>query len=624
MFYIDGEVLYRDGEEFASVTAGEKELIKINSKLVMFPEKVYFNLEDKDNYELTKTEPLDWNENYTAYFTYDKESEKYIAVIHSESAPSWVAERYFRYSSVHPLDEEITLIGGNVSFSLNGIKLDQDGLYELYPADVLTFSKKAKYYYYNTAGDLTFDNIRGQVSFNGTKGRTPSTTTEGDFVRLALLTDGSYHLYNADNSPGYGTVVENYIGVVRKVLDTSINQGTAGAASHMTIEVQVYKVREKTAEALPFGFESVFKAGDAVEISGCAISSENNKSLIIREVRATELIFDDDVFTATINLEPGTVKLLRKAPDFDVVCEYNNRIWGAADGKIYASALGDPTNFNVFDGLASDSYTVSVASSGKFTGCIGYSGNVLFFKEDMIYKILGDVPQNFSLLSYNVAGVAEGSSKSLVNINERIFYHSRDGVYTYTGSTPQLISYEFGLRRFEGATAAGFDSKYYISMKDKESGESNLFVYDTLRGIWMREDNSEVLGFAEFGNQKLMLCRNGELLQIDAEDSSDVEWTAETCEFTEYINERKCYSRLGLKLDLKKGSSFRVLVRVDRGRWESAYEFRYGPNGEFRNPYTKSISIRPKRCDRFSIKIEGKGEVIIRSIIREFEIASEV
>ena len=623
LFYVDGEKLYRNGEELGGVTAGEKELLRMNSKLVIFPDKVYFNLEDKDNFELTREEPLDWDGNYTAYFTYDEEAEEYSAV-EGEEAPGWTTDRYYRYSKVHPLEKSISLGGGSFSFTANSIRFQRDSLYELYPAEVVTFEERAKYYYYNDEGNLTFNNLSGQISFKGTAGRNYSSASEGDLVHIALLTGGSYFLYNADNSPGYGTVQENYIGVVRKVIERHESSGASSDSSWVTIEVQVYKVREKSYSELVSGFEPLFRPGDAVEISGSAVSPENDRCLIIRDVKGAELIFDDGVFTATTNLEPGTVKISRTVPDFDVCCEYNNRIWGAGDGKIYASALGDPTNFNVFDGLASDSYAVAVASAGEFTGCIGYSGSVLFFKENMMYKLMGDYPANFSLISYNVAGVAKGSGKSLANINERLFYHSRDGVYIYTGSTPQLISHNFGMKRHENATAAGFDTKYYISMKDRDSGKTSLFTYDTLRGIWLREDDSDVLGFAELGPEKLMLCRDGRLLQIDEKDSSEVEWCAETCEFTEYINERKCYSRLALRMDKGTGSSFKVLIRCDRGRWETVYQSHYYVPGEFRNAYTDNIILRPKRCDRFSIRIEGKGEVILRSLIREYEIGSEV
>lgn len=64
------------------------------------------------------------------------------------------------------------------------------------------------------------------------------------------------------------------------------------------------------------------------------------------------------------------VKLERRVPDLDFVTEQGNRVWGCSreENSIYACALGDPTNWYSYRGIASDSYAVSVGSDGAFTG----------------------------------------------------------------------------------------------------------------------------------------------------------------------------------------------------------------------------------------------------------------
>ena len=66
-------------------------------------------------------------------------------------------------------------------------------------------------------------------------------------------------------------------------------------------------------------------------------------------------------------------------PELDFLCENENRLWGCKGDTIYASKLGDPFNWNVFDGVSTDSYAVDVGSAGDFTGCFAYRGYPVFF-----------------------------------------------------------------------------------------------------------------------------------------------------------------------------------------------------------------------------------------------------
>ena len=68
-------------------------------------------------------------------------------------------------------------------------------------------------------------------------------------------------------------------------------------------------------------------------------------------------------------------------------------------------------------------------------------------------------------------------------------------MYAYSGGTPELLTECFGTRRFSDAVAGSDGQRYYISMRN-ETGDYELYVFDTLRGIWLREDNTHALDFA--------------------------------------------------------------------------------------------------------------------------------
>lgn len=128
------------------------------------------------------------------------------------------------------------------------------------------------------------------------------------------------------------------------------------------------------------------------------------------------------------------VAITRLMPDLDFICENENRLWGCCDNTIYASKLGDPFNWNVFDGLSTDSFAANVGSDGAFTGCISYLGYPHFFKEDNIYKVYGDKPQNFQVVKSAGLGVMAGSEKSLAILGGTLFYLSREGWFLIRGA----------------------------------------------------------------------------------------------------------------------------------------------------------------------------------------------
>ena len=192
-------------------------------------------------------------------------------------------------------------------------------------------------------------------------------------------------------------------------------------------------------------WEDYFKAGDAVTIAGCTKHTENNKTPVIREIDGDKLYFYEYIFTldgedgVTPYTETGELSVSRTVPDLLFVCENENRLWGCDKTTIYASKLGDIFNWNVYEGLATDSYSVDTGSAGSFTACISFLGYPIFFKEDHIYKVYGSIPTNFEVMGSATLGVAAGSDRSLAIAGEILFYHSRAGIMAYSGGIPQPV-----------------------------------------------------------------------------------------------------------------------------------------------------------------------------------------
>lgn len=363
------------------------------------------------------------------------------------------------------------------------------------------------------------------------------------------------------------------------------------------------------------GCSGAFKAGDTVSIEGCSIAV-NNKSVYVKGVSGNKLTVPDNAFTAGTSSTAVTVA--RNIPDLDFICESENRLWGCSNDKrtIYASALGDPSNFFTYEGLSTDSYAVAVGSEGEFTGCCKLSGGVLFWKEHTLHKLLGSYPAEYALYTYSVEGLKKGCHKSLQVVNEVLYYLGAGGVYAYTGGSPQRISPGFDGLTLENGTAGCDGERYFLSAKRGQ--EWNLFVLDLTKNLWLREDGTRCMDFARLGSDLYFLTDTGQVFRADAgTEDKNVEWEAQFTPFYETLQGRKRYSRLILRLELSRGAWVRAEMRCDGGRWQTCAQWSGGE-------YDTVCAVLPiRRCDKFELRLTGKGPCAVLGISREFSVGSE-
>lgn len=274
------------------------------------------------------------------------------------------------------------------------------------------------------------------------------------------------------------------------------------------------------------GIGKQFNQFDGVEISGCTNSSFN-KTTVIQEKADDYIVIIGDL-SSSFTQESG-LKLTRKVPDMDYICENGNRLWGcsSANHEVYASKLGDPTNWNAFEGISTDSYAATVGSDGDFTGCLSHMGYVLFFKEDTIHKVYGDKPSNFQInTSFPVRGVAKGCEKTACVVNETLLYVSRSNVCSFDGAYPESVSDALAEVRFQGGVAGQHNGKYYASLQDV-SGQWNIYVYDLKKGMWHKEDDMQALFMAYGEGQLYCVDSTGKLFTISGSRDEQIEWMLE-------------------------------------------------------------------------------------------------
>lgn len=319
---------------------------------------------------------------------------------------------------------------------------------------------------------------------------------------------------------------------------------------------------------------------------------------------------------------PLELTVKRAMPEMEYICEKDNRLWGVVNNQssrvwdkdtekwvncksrlIVASSLGMPDDFYDYKGAYSGAYAVAVASEGDFTGICAMDGDVLCWKEERLYKVLGDYPANYQVTEFHIPGVRAGAHRTLAVRGGTIFYLGREGIYAYGGGTPRCISAALGDLSFCSG-AAGWDGERILFSLTDESGAGDLLIYDAEHGIWLREDDTQAV-FCRHGEALLMLTQKGELLRRDA-GTEKVKWQATLTPIQTEFGQRERGAALALRAEMARGSELAAYTRCDGGTWRLA--------GRLSGSGTKTLRIEPEPFEQLELRLSGTGDCTVRGL----------
>lgn len=378
------------------------------------------------------------------------------------------------------------------------------------------------------------------------------------------------------------------------------------------------------------GIGKPFSVGDGVTVSGIAATALQNlnTSACIRAL-GEDFIVIPGILEGSAGQDPdqGAVCVSRTVPEMDFVIEANNRLWGCRYGpdregnivnELYACKLGDFKNWQCFSGLSTDSYRVSLGADGPYTGAVTYLGQPVFFRENCLHKVYGSYPAEFRLQTTACRGVQQGSHKSLALVDGALYYKAPEGIFVYDGSLPEKISQKLGESRYHSAVGGGWGSKYYVSMRSRQ-GECHLFVFDTVRRLWHREDDLSLTHLCACSD-RLYGATDKEIRILAGEDSREqVRWSAQTGPVSVRDPYKRYISRIIPRLLLEPGSRLRFLVRYDgKGGWETLGTVTGSGLRSF------SLPMGTRRCEFLELRLEGVGQGRLYSLTLIAEQGSEL
>ena len=446
-----------------------------------------------------------------------------------------------------------------------------------------------------------------------------NSLNEGDTVSVALVREngeeyGEYPISDtAPEDPEHGDLW----------LDTSTNPHSlkqySSTSSLMWVQVATTYVRI-SAPNIGKGIN----AYDGITIKGIKEESLNG-SFIVQSAAddyVTVIAIIDEAFSQT-----EAITVSRKMPDMDFVTECGNRLWGCkygiADGQVvnelYACKLGDFKNWECYMGISTDSWRASVGTDGMFTGATTHMGYPVFFKENCLHKVYVSSVGAHQVQDTACRGVQQGCERSLAIVNETLYYKARSGIMAYDGSLAVSASYVLGGKWYKDAVAAAHGNKYYVSMIDTETDEPNLFVYDTSKGLWHKEDDVRILDLCSCKGELYAIRDDRSKILTMTNGDEVVEWSVQTGEIGLNSPDMKFMSRLTVRMFLPPESSIKIFVQ---------YGFEDGWDQVFETTSTRlrsfSVPIRPKRCDFMRMRIEGKGDAKIYAYTKTMRNGSEI
>lgn len=394
---------------------------------------------------------------------------------------------------------------------------------------------------------------------------------------------------------------------------------------------------------IPFESETILGAysyGDAYILSSyfgttslyCGDNFSSLKRIFVGKAteRATSLMlmFDNDICLFNFkDSETGTNLLVAPigaldfpnrvdCPDFVDVTVYKDRVFGCRKKQVRACACGDVIDWNqnaTPEDIGSRSYLKNFAVNSEFTACTTYKNRVIFFNDSEMFELSGSDSDDFDMVK--IANIGCVNRQSVCEIDGVLYFVSREGVMSYTGTAPKKISASIDDAPIR--TEAGYDSVIggasgvLRASFDGRSGKK-MYVYDIEKNTWAVEDDIKVLSIVGRNGETYFVTET-EVLSADARyqnesDADEFDWQITTRPIYSYTPRQKRASTLEVYIDRPKNERIDISISFDGGEFRKVY------TDVFSGARELSIPLPESDFQKMQIKIEGKGQASIHYI----------
>lgn len=217
---------------------------------------------------------------------------------------------------------------------------------------------------------------------------------------------------------------------------------------------------------------------------------------------------------------------------------YYSRLFAAGDADnpsrlYYSQAPGDTRTIELWTS-ADESENVSGGfvdvgtDSDPITGLFALSNQLLIFKRDSLYRLLGDRPGNFRIQPVN-GTMQQPVHTACVRAGDVLYFLTSGGMYYFDGQTVQKKADADKVRlllesaNLSSCTAAACKDRLYFSFREAEGAGENdaLLIYDLERGTYMVRRGFQAPGLFAAGGTLYLLDGNGYVCRFEEGETYD-------------------------------------------------------------------------------------------------------
>lgn len=211
------------------------------------------------------------------------------------------------------------------------------------------------------------------------------------------------------------------------------------------------------------------------------------------------------------------------------------------------------------------------------TGLFALSNQLLIFKRDTLYRLLGDRPSNYRILPVE-ASFRQPPHTGCVRYADRLYFLSNDGLYFYDGQTVRRPASHAALKRLLGTAdlseclSACCGDTLYFAVREKSVSAVNdvLIEYDVLRDRFMLRRGFGIAGLEGHHGRLYLLTDRGTVVVLDDSDDYDGEpisawWQTPRLDF----GHKELKKQLGHLFLTGSGGPMLVTVETATGQYDA-------------------------------------------------------
>jgi len=412
-----------------------------------------------------------------------------------------------------------------------------------------------------------------------------------------LKADVSPEAYNADTRAGSLRSAGGFSRVVRETLDSDVPfirtyvYATEHGDQYLAVSEEALYRYDATAGTwrTVYRFE---RSVDGTETDFLKVRIGTDDRLLISCGKEPVLTLAPDAYV----VEPfgSAEKLSQKSVRYTEL--YFGRLFAAGDpdapcrlywskspgsGRTIDDWRADPASENVSGG-----FTDVGVDDDPITGLYALSNQLLIFKRDSLYRLLGDRPSNYRIVAVD-ASFRQPKHTACVRYADRLYFLTDGGLYFYDGQTvrrsqafraiePLLKASDLGEAR-----AAACGDVLYFALRTRASLPYNDIIveYDVLRDRYMLRRGVCIADLCALHGRLYALTAEGKLVVFDDNNTYDgdpihVTWKTPRLDFG-----RKDVKKTLLCLTASGSGRMTVRVLSDGGCYETTVRFSNVPDG---------------------------------------------